>query len=158
MRCLLLTVVFAAASLMADPAPGQDARPDFHLLLEKCKTTVVYLVLSDESLKTVDGEPVYDACTRKSRQIACAVTFLGGGKSLNSKTQTVDYSVVLDSPPLLHFADERYADYFAVNLSEHSVVLVSRVLFEKGLGPKVCHGLFATDDEMKALGQRKPAR
>jgi hypothetical protein len=69
------------------------------------------------------------------------------------KGHTTEYAVVLDSPPHLHFTDEKYADYFAVNLSEHSVVSVTRVLFEKGLGSKVCHGLFATDDEIKALGE-----
>lgn len=152
-----LTATFlatAAALLLAPLAEGQSERPDFHLLLEKCRTTVGYLVLSDESLKAFEGEPVYNACTRRSRKVSCTLSFPGAAEGI--KGRTAEYSVVLDSPPHLHFTDAKYADYFAVNLSEHSVVLVTRVAFEKGLGSKVCHGIFATDDEMKALGKAKP--
>jgi len=153
---LTVTSVTVAALLIAPLVEGQTERPDFHLLLDKCRTTVGYLVLSDESLKIFDGEPVYNACTRRSRRVSCALTFPGSGEGI--KGQTAEYSVVLDTPPHLHFTDAKYADYFAVNLSEHSVVLITRVAFEKGLGSKVCHGVFATDDEMKALGKTKPPR
>jgi hypothetical protein len=61
--------------------------------------------------------------------------------------QTVDYTVVLDVPPHLHFTDDRWSNYFAVNMARHSVVMTSRFLSENALGTKV----IATDDEMKAL-------
>ena len=156
MRWWLTAMCTVAGLLIVPLAEGQAERPDFHLLLEKCKTTVGYLVLSGESLKVFDGEPVYNACTRKSRRVSCALSFPGGVEGL--KGQAAEYSVVLDSPPLLHFTDANYADYFAINLSEHSVVLITRIAFDKGLGSKVCHGIFATDDEVKALDKTKVPR
>jgi hypothetical protein len=129
MLCLGCAIAWAAL-LIASIAEAQGVRPDFHLLLEKCKTTVGYQVLSEESLKIFEGEPIYNACTRKSRKVSCVL----GSEGIKGKT--ADYSVVLDSPPHLHFTDDTYADYFAVNLSNHTVVLVTRVLFDKGLGSK----------------------
>jgi hypothetical protein len=151
-------VVAAVATwLMLGVAEGQSTRPDFHVLLQTCRIMVGLHESSGESIKTVEGELVYNVCMRRSRQISCALGFLEGGKGI--KGETAEYSVVLDSPPHLHFAGERYADYFSVNLSNHSVVFVGRYLSEQAVGAKVCHGLFATDDEIQALGpqfQRRP--
>jgi hypothetical protein len=151
---LLIASAAGSAVLFAAPGVSEGQVPDFHLLLEKCKIAVGYHVLANDSLKVIDGDPVYNACTRRSKRISCALGFPSGG--LGVKGQTAEYIVVFDSPPYLHFTDEKYADYFAVNLTTHAVVLTTRFLSEKSLGSKVCHGLFATDDEMKeALNQKR---
>jgi hypothetical protein len=149
----LLGITLGGALLLAAPAASNAQAPDFHLLLDTCKIAIGYHVLSSESLKVIDGEPVYNACTRRSKKISCALGFPGGARGV--KGQTAEYTVVFDSPPHLHFTDEKYADYFAVNLTSHAVVLTTRFLSENALGSKVCHGLFATDDEMKALNQKR---
>jgi hypothetical protein len=80
MRCLTVAFVIAVALLMSPVVEGQGTRPDFHLFLDKCRTTVGYLVLSDESLKIFDGDPVYNVCTRRSRRVSCTLTFPGAGE------------------------------------------------------------------------------
>jgi hypothetical protein len=151
-RVAVLVFVLATASA-AGSATAEAQEPDFHILLDTCKLLVGYSVMSNESLKVIAADPVYNACTRQSRRVSCVLTFPGDAHGV--KGNAAEYTVVVDSPPHLHFTDERYADYFAVNLSTRAVVLTTRFLSEKSSGAKVCHGIFATDDEVKALRDKR---
>jgi hypothetical protein len=122
------------------------ADPDFFVDFSSCKIAVGYLVLSDESLKIVDGEMTVMACNRKSNNISCEFTF----KEQSKKVQ-VQYQVTLDSPPLLHFSTNDGSEYVAVDTSQHAAVVITRVLETKFAGSKVCQGLYATAFEIKNL-------
>lgn len=143
---LVLSSTLLASSLYA-------ADPDFYLLGKKCQTTVGYMVLSDESLKTVEGTPVQNACTRTGKKITCQLVFSDGGEG--HKGTSAEYKIILDSPPLLYFTDENGGDWIAVHTTNHTAVIVTRVVGQQFVGSKVCHGIFATQSEMEALRSGK---
>lgn len=126
--------------------PAFAAEPDFYVNFSSCKIAVGYLVLSDESLKVVDGDVTVMACNRKSNNIFCDFIFKG-----NQKINSVEYQVTLDSPPLLHFSTNNGSEYVAIDTSQHAAVVITRVLEKKFVGSKVCQGLYTTGFEMKSL-------
>jgi hypothetical protein len=138
--------------LLLFQAGQQTAEPDFHLVMQKCSTTVGYLALSDEGLKTVEGTPTTNACTRRGKSVSCRIAF--ADQSQGMKGSTAQYTIILDSPPLLLFADEHSGDFFAVDTTQHAAVVITRVLDKQFAGTKVCHGLFATQSEMEALRKK----
>lgn len=139
---VVLTIALCAA-------PGIADEPDFYLMFESCKTAIGYLVLSDESLKVIEGEPTTMECHRRGENISCTFVFPNGQKG--AKGNSEDYKVVLDSPPHLYFATPNGSEFIAVDTSQHAAVLINRVIHEKFAGSKVCHGLYATSFEMKTM-------
>ena len=97
---------------------------DFYLSFEKCTTTVGYLVLSDQSLKSSEGTGFFMGCTRISNTIRCETEFKDGSKG--HKGNLAEYKVDLDSPPLLIFTDGKMADYFVIDLTQHAVTIITR--------------------------------
>jgi hypothetical protein len=69
----LALVVLATATAAGSATAGAQA--DFHILLDTCKFLVGYNVMSNESLKVIAADPVYNACTRQSRRVSCVLTF-----------------------------------------------------------------------------------
>jgi hypothetical protein len=51
------------------------SEPDFYIAFSACKIAAGYLVMSDESLKIVDGDPTTMGCSRKSNTISCFYSF-----------------------------------------------------------------------------------
>jgi hypothetical protein len=76
---------------------------DFYLHFANCKTTVSYLVLSNESLKTLEGDGSFTSCTRNSQTLRCDIDFLGESKGTRKAGV---YKIDLEIPPLLTFTDE----------------------------------------------------
>ena len=128
--------------------------PDFYLFLDKCTTTIAALSLADDSLKTVPGDGVSNACTRRGTSIACEIAFKDGATSQRG-SNTVQYTVRVDSPPLLVFTDDVSADYFVVDTSAHAAVLMTRIVGKNFAGTKVCQGLFTTQSEMEEMKKQK---
>ena len=126
---------------------------DFYLLFENCRTTVGYLVLSDQSLKSVEGAGFLMGCTRMSNSIRCETEFIDG--SAGHKGNVAEYKVDLDSPPLLIFTDEKMADYFVIDLNQHAATIITRVIDRKFAGAKVCQGMYLTESELKALPKQR---
>jgi hypothetical protein len=83
-----LTVLTGTAILFVSPVVSRAQGPDFHVVLETCKTTIGYHGLADESLKISDGEPIYNACTRRSRKISCALRFQSGDHGVKGRPST----------------------------------------------------------------------
>ena len=119
---------------------------DFYLHFANCKTTVSYLVLSNESLKTVEGDGSLTSCTRTSQSLRCDIDFLGGSKG---ERKSVVYKIDLELPPLLTFSDEMMGDYYVIDMSQHAASLITRMVNAKFAGAKVCHGMYMTDSERK---------
>ena len=135
-------------------APGQDAtEADFHLLMQSCKTTVGYFVLSDKSLRVVEGRPVHFACRRRSDQVNCDLSFPNDMPS--EKGSTASYIVRVDSPPHLDFADTTFGDFIAVNTATRAVVVITRMLEQEYAASKVCHGMYITEFEKDHLKKEK---
>jgi hypothetical protein len=138
-----------AASLLLGAHKASATEPDFYIILESCKTAVGYLVLSDESLKVLEGDPATFACTRSSKVVSCVLAFPGGEPG--HKGSTADYSVLIDSPPYLHLTDKNGGEFIAIDTSKRAAVVLTRVLGQQYAGSKVCHGLFATSFDMKSM-------
>jgi hypothetical protein len=122
------------------------AEPDFYLVMQKCSTTLGTLTTSADGLKTVEGDPFATACTRNSRRLSCRMAF-----GDQSPDKVVEYTVTLDMPPLLMFADEHGGDFFVVDTVQHRAVVMTRIVSERYAGTKVCQGLFTTDSEVEAV-------
>jgi hypothetical protein len=147
---MLRVTLLVALALPVLPAGAPEREPDFYLMMQKCSTTVGYLVLSDASLKTVEGTPALNTCTRNGKSISCMLEFKDG-----SPPKRAEYEVDLDSPPMLYFMDSQHGDWIAVDTAAHAAVVITRIVGEKYVGSKVCHGMFATQSEMTALQKRK---
>jgi hypothetical protein len=143
-----------SSTLLANPLYAAD--PDFYLLMTECQTTVGALVRSDESLKTVEGTPVRNACVRTGKEITCRLVFADGEKGL--KGESAKYTIVLDSPPDLYFTDEYGGDWVSVNTANHRAVLLTRVLGQRFAGSKVCHGFFTTQSEIESLEAQRSGK
>ena len=130
---------------------------DFYLIMDRCKATIAYLVPSDDSLKVFDGTPIHMACNRSSQVITCIL--MASDESATVKGPQATYKVVVDSPPVLQFADDRFADFVQVDTVTHTAVVITRVLDKRPAGSlagsKVCWGIFTTEFERKAIGGDK---
>jgi hypothetical protein len=143
LRLLLLALlVFQARNVLASDY-------DFYIDFSECKITVGYLVLSNESLKTVPGDPTVMACNRKSNIVECDFIFKNKAKGI--KGQSERYEVILDSPPFLYFSSEMGSEFVAIDTAKHSAVLINRIVDKTFVGSKVCQGLYATGFEVKGM-------
>jgi hypothetical protein len=147
MRGLSIILCIALCMFTIDPSFAAD--PDFFVDFSSCKIVVGYLVLSDESLKIMDGDMTVMACNRRSNNISCDLTFRG-----SSQKNIVQYQVTLDSPPFLHFSTKNGSEYVAIDTSQHAAVVITRVLETQFAGSKICQGLYATAFEMKNLKEK----
>ena len=125
------------------------AEPDFYLMMQKCKTTIGHLVLSDESLKVLDGELFALACTRQSANISCGLSMESGGEG--HKGSQVQYKIVADSPPKLILSDESGGEFISIDTTQRAAVIITRIVRPDFAASKVCQGLYATSFDMKAL-------
>jgi hypothetical protein len=125
---------------------------DFYIHFEKCKITVGYLVLSNESLKTIDGDGSLTSCTRNSQSVHCEFDFQGQGKGTHS---SADYKVRIETPPLLIFTDENMSDYYVIDQVQHAATLITRVMEPKAAGAKVCQGMYMTESEFQNMNKSK---
>lgn len=131
------------------------AAPDFYLVMQGCKQLVGYFVLSNESLKVLEGVPGIYACVRRSTQVSCVVSYAPSHQPI--KGTDIDAEVIIDSPPLLVFADPNRNDYFVIHTANHAATVTSRVLESLWAGSRVCQGMFTTSAEMEELRKEKPA-
>jgi hypothetical protein len=93
------------------------------------------------------------ACTRASGKLDCQLGFSGGGEGI--KGNSVQYNIDLDSPPTLMFSDARRSDFFIVDLNEHAAAAITRIVDTRFAGSKVCHGMYLTESELKALKEHR---
>ena len=128
------------------------AEPDFYIDFSSCKTTVGYLVLSDVSIKTMDGTPTTMGCFRRGDHISCTFMLKDGSKGIKGNNE--NYKVLLDSPPLLYFETENGSEFVAVNTKQHAAVLTVRVLGDQYSGSKICQGLYTTSFEVNSLKKK----
>ncbi len=119
---------------------------DFYLHFYKCIMTVSYLVLADESLKTIDTDGSLTSCTRHSQTVHCEFDFLGKGAPNRSSDK---YKIEIETPPLLVFTNERRTDYYVIDQTEHAATLITRIISPKFAGAKICHGTYMTESERK---------
>jgi hypothetical protein len=149
---IALCAVFIIPVLSASPA-GPGAVPDFYLVMAKCKTTIGYHVQSDQSMKLFDDDPMSAACERHSQTLVCIWATPNGSPMV--KGPGAEYSLFLDSPPLLHFGTANGSDFVTVDTNAHTAVLISRVIQPKFSGSKVCWGIFTTESERKLMSGDK---
>jgi hypothetical protein len=106
-------------------------------------------VHSEESLKILEGDSPNFACKKDGKQIVCVLELASGEPGL--KGNFVKFKIFIDSPPELHFASPHYSDYIAVDIVEHSAVIITRLVGENYLASKVCHGTYVTQFEMNNI-------
>lgn len=140
------------AFLLLIITPSISAAADFYLYFESCRITVGYLVLSNESLKTFDGDGSLTTCTRISQSIRCEFEFPGGSKGYRNSDE---YKVHVESPPLLIFTNANMTDYYVIDLNQHAATLITRIMDPKFAGAKVCQGVYMTESERRELEKSK---
>ncbi len=149
MRSKTVLASSVLATLLAVTAAASAAEPDFYLMMQKCKITVGHLVLSDESLKVIDGDPPTFACVRQSASVSCALSLESGAQG--HKGNRGQYEVLADSPPILLLSDETGGEFISINTTQRAAVIITRILALESASSKVCHGLYATSFDLKAL-------
>lgn len=140
------------ASLLLVTTPAIVIAADFYLNFQSCRITVGYLVLSNESLKTLDGDGSLTTCTRISQSIRCGFEFPSGSKGNRNSDE---YKVYIETPPLLIFTNANMSDYYVIDQVQHAATLISRVMDPKFAGAKVCQGTYMTESERKELDKSK---
>ncbi|MGH9424876.1 MAG: hypothetical protein ACRD2L_00995 [Terriglobia bacterium] len=73
------------------------------------------------------------------------------------KGMNIEAEVIIDSPPLLVFADSSRSDYFVIHTVNHAATVTSRVLESLWAGSRVCQGSFATAAEIEEIQKERPA-
>lgn len=141
------SLLFALLIFSAQYVSASDY--DFYIEFSECKNTVAYLVLSDESLKVMPGDPTFMACKRISNIVNCDFQFKN--KQKGHKGNSEQYEVILDSPPLLYLSSKSGSEFISIDTTQHSAAITTRLVHQKYLGSKVCRGLYLTDFEMKNL-------
>ena len=136
------------AFLLLIVTPSISIAADFYLHFDSCRITVAYLVLSNQSLKTFDGDGSLTTCTRVSQSIRCDFEFPGGSKGYRNSDE---YKVHVESPPLLIFTNTNMSDYYVIDLNQHAATLITRVMDPKFAGAKVCQGVYMTETERREL-------
>jgi hypothetical protein len=117
---------------------------DFYLLFESCKTTVGYLVQSENPVKTLDGDKLTMACGKvkdKANMLYCV------SQIDKEEPKHIYYQIGFDSPPHLHFMTEYGSEYVGVNTANHVAVHINRMIGESFVGSKICHGTYLTQSE-----------
>lgn len=145
-RLVLVVGVFVSCVV---PSSVDAQEPDFMVILDSCKTAVGYMTQADDALKVLDGDLAVFACTRRSNKVMCVLSNIG--ETGPEDTKVVEFDVDLDSPPLLFLKTEAYSDFMMVNTTERTAVTITRVVHQQFAGAKVCHGLFATSSDLKAM-------
>lgn len=144
MKTLLVLLLLTLYS-----AQSSASEPEFFIKYTSCSNTVGYLILSHESLKTMPGDTTSMGCSRSADDVFCS--FIFDNAEAGHKGNKVNYKILIDSPPYLHFSTPNGSEYISIDTNQHAAVLVSRVLGEKYAGSKVCQGLYATSFEMKNI-------
>lgn len=142
----MIPILVALAILLAFPSLGSSA--DFFIRFNACRITIGYLVLSNESLKTVDGDGSITACTRSSQDVRCEFQFGSGATATRSSDI---YQIIVDTPPLLIFSNPNTTDYYVIDQIQHAATLITRVMDARFAGAKVCHGMYMTETERREL-------
>jgi len=125
---------------------------DFYLLFNSCKTTVGYLVQSDNPVKTLEGDKFTMACGKvknKENMLYC-VTQID-----KEEPKHVYYQIGFDSPPHLHFMTENGSEYIGINTVNHAAVHINRMLGESFVGSKICHGTYLTQFEADKMRNKQ---
>jgi hypothetical protein len=142
--------VFSLGLLLPFPAYAAD----FYLHFDTCKSVVGYLVVSEHSLKVVQGDPLVMRCRRSGSEVQCQ--FEHADPSRGPWGKRVSYGVIVDSPPSLIFGDAGGADDVRVNTRTHAATLVSRISDPQFTGSKVCTGIYFTDRDLQDEPQKAP--
>jgi hypothetical protein len=136
MRLAVLFFLFVGSAMAKEP--------DFWIDFTQCKNLVTYLLLSNESLGLLEGDPTLLRCIQNGTQMSCQISFPEGGHSVEQH-----YEIVIDLPPLLHFQTSNGSEYIAIDTAQHVAALINRYVDRQLLSAKVCQGTYATDFEMK---------
>jgi len=137
--------------LLANTASAAD--PDFYMIFSECKNVTAPLTLAKEPIRIMQGDPALLACNRVGDKITCQLSFEEGNEGI--KGSSGDFKIVIDSPPLLFFQLIVGNEFIGVNTTRNTAVMSSLILNEAFLGSKVCHGLYLTNFQYKALQKGK---
>ncbi len=155
-RLTVAAIAFLAGSSEAAADDESVFDPDFHFVFTTCTTMGTGL---NGPAKTKDG--IYTAPATYAHHTACERT---GKKSIDCLTvfdepgaKPASYSMYIkvEASQLLIIESENGGDYLVVKPEAGRVVSTTRILGENFFASKMCHGMYLTGDEFKALGKRK---
>ena len=130
--------------IMGVPQSASASGIDFYLLFKSCKTTVGYLVQSENSVKTFDGDNFEMGCGKVKNKVNMLYCVTQIGKE---EPKHMYYQIGFDSPPHFHFMTENGSEYIGINSVNHAAVHINRMVGESFVGSKICHGVYLTQFE-----------
>lgn len=133
----------AICTLVSSSALSQEF--DFILDFTDCTALVGAVDLVDNPIVKTEGDPVQFYCQRLSSNMSCIVIVRGGDPS------TQLYEIIVDSPPALAFAAPNGSDFVNLNVSNRGAVLTTRIVDSQILASKMCHGVYATKQEIELM-------
>jgi|GEM_PF-2752013 len=149
MKFMKALLIFACASFSVTSYGMDDF--DFALIASDCKSTVSFLKLNEKSLQLLKADKPIFYCKRNSKVITCSLIY----QESEQKEEIRKYAVITDAPPMLVFSAESNSELTMVNTSEMAAAYTSRIFDEKYMGYKVCSMTFMTQDQIKALSNKK---
>ncbi len=158
-RAALLLVslsLFASDTAQADDDSKFD--PDFHFSFRSCRISGSSLTepssKNDGFIEMKTG-PHHTACERVGKKrLSCITIFEEEG----AKPVVYDMTVTTETSQLLVVESENAADYLVVRPDTGRVVSTTRMVAERYLATKLCHGIYMTGDEFKAFEAQEAKR
>jgi hypothetical protein len=129
--------------------PSHAFGADFYLAMNSCTTVVGFPEESAEGVQVYNSTRYIASCTRAEDNVTCDVVFED-----NSKSNKVNYRVVMETPLFLHLEAENESEYVAIHKTNHAVVALTRAVDEKFLAGKLCQGVYGTKLDFDALKER----
>lgn len=123
---------------------------DFYLKASDCKIVVASTVTQSEVL-TQDGVGSVGVCERKGKTVICLFQFDDNSSSSKMKSNTVPYSIELDSPPYLSLKMVGGNEIIFINTVQHAFGLSSMIMEENFMGNKICNGVYMTQMELDGM-------
>lgn len=143
------TIPLFLMALALATGPGGPPAPEFYMLSHDCKTTIGSLIDPSATVKTIDALPFMFACTKGAQKITCTLKAADGSEGI--KGASVEFSIIIDTPPELMAAAEFGSDFVSINLTAHAFVMVTRTFGPNFAGSKICQGAYVTATEMELL-------
>ncbi len=151
--CVALTLFAIATPTTADDAPQFD--PDFYFDFARCRISGAGLAQpysKNDGFADLKTQGYQMGCQRKPKKLMeCLIAFEEKG----AKPVIVDMKIVIESNAMLVLESESGGDFLTGRPSTGLVVSSTRILDERSMAVKMCHGTYLTGDEFRAMQQAR---
>lgn len=142
-------VAVAPIGAWAEKQPDFD--PDFHFILLNCRISGATLAeppTKNDGFSEMKTSGYHTACERTAKKkLSCITVF----EEENAKPAFYDMTITTEASKLLIVESQNAGDFIVARPDTGRVVATTRMLGEEYVATKLCHGVFLTGDEYKAM-------